>query len=103
MMVMSPLHSDVPIPLPCSLALPFTVPQMPSPMMGDNLLSESMMASSTPSSAIKHKARPKSSSVNAAAWRAYGSPSARGMPRKSPSPDNTHPNPKSSIIDTMPG
>mmetsp|Transcript_14419 Transcript_14419/g.31214 ORF Transcript_14419/g.31214 Transcript_14419/m.31214 type:complete len:849 (-) Transcript_14419:326-2872(-) len=45
--------------------------------------------------------RPRSASVTAAAWKAYGSPSARGHPRPVAAPDLMHPNPKSSVIDSF--
>ena len=80
-------------------ALPFL--QLSSPMVGDDLLPDSMMES-TAATSFNHKARPSSSSVNAAAWRAYGSPSARGFPRKSQAPDSPTPSPKSQF-DATPG
>lgn len=52
---------------------------------------------------VKNKARPKSASVTAAAWKAYGSPSARGKQRPPPQPDDMHPRPKTSLMDSLPG
>ncbi len=40
---------------------------------------------------LRSKARPKSACVSAAAWKAYGSPRARGIVRPPPAPSPAHP------------
>ncbi|GAX74055.1 hypothetical protein CEUSTIGMA_g1505.t1 [Chlamydomonas eustigma] len=61
----------------------------------------SFLSISTPPANFQYKARPKSSMVNTAAWKAYGSPKLRGISKEAPVPDRMHPNPKSSVIGAM--
>ncbi|KAG1673073.1 hypothetical protein FOA52_013142 [Chlamydomonas sp. UWO 241] len=81
-------------------------PNMPMPTQRRGLLMASALFGTEhleAANGARSKARPRSASINAAAWKAYGSPRLRGAPRKPVVPDLMHPNPKTSVIDSLPG